>query len=61
MPRLPEFRCTRNIYYGTPGATDLTYREGYYIRAENAATALRIMAERFPHDLNGFTATFFKD
>ncbi len=53
-----DYRCTRNSVYPptSPGHTDLTAREGYYVRAATRDEALRAMRRRFPDDLEGFTA-----
>jgi len=59
-----EFRCTRNAPYtepGCPGHTALKARQGHYIVAYSHEEALRVMAERFPDEVeSGFTADIFK-
>lgn len=47
-----EYRCTRpNVYGpGTPGHTDSSARQGFYIRAENKTDAFRQMDVKFPGD-----------
>lgn len=54
----PEFRCTRAQPY--PRGTPQEAREGHYIRAASQAEALREMRTAFPHDIEGFTCTFWK-
>lgn len=59
MEELYEFRCTRNTSYTHDclGRDDISARQGYYIKARDADDAIRQMAERFPEDTAGFTAT----
>ncbi len=52
-----EYRCTRRALYkteGCPGHTNLSARQGYYIRADSKEEALRTMAQDFPKDVEGF-------
>ncbi len=51
------YRCTRNSAYPprSPGHTDLTARQGHYVRALSREQALQNMRSRFPSDLEGFT------
>lgn len=44
-----EFRCTLPGRYpeGSPGFSDPSARQGYYIKAEDKDEALGIMVERF--------------
>lgn len=59
LEELYEFRCTRNTPYihDCIGRDSLTARQGYYIKARDVADAIKKMAERFPEDTAGFTAT----
>jgi hypothetical protein len=59
VEELYEFRCTRNTPYmhNCLGRDDISARQGYYIKARDAEDAIRKMAERFPEDTEGFTAT----
>jgi hypothetical protein len=54
-----EFRCTRNTPYihDCLGRDNWSARQGYYIKAHDRDEALAKMAERFPEDTEGFTAT----
>ena len=47
---MKEFRCTRpNLYdRDTQGHNDTATRQGYYIQAQTAVIARRIMERRFP-------------
>lgn len=56
---LYEFRCTRNTPYlhDCLGHDDITVRQGYYIKARDVADAIEKMAQQFPEDTAGFTAT----
>lgn len=61
---MQEFRCTRNAPYAhsCDGQSDLSARQGYYIRAETARDALQIMADRFHREtIQGFTIDEWKD
>ena len=61
---MKEYRCTRNAPYAHPcdGSSDLSARNGYYIRVETAQEARAIMAERFPEETDtGFTVDEWKD
>lgn len=52
-----EYRCTRNSVYPptSPGHTDLTARQGYYVRKDTREEALQVMRTLFPTDREGFT------
>ncbi|MDV3002531.1 MAG: hypothetical protein N5P05_004186 (plasmid) [Chroococcopsis gigantea SAG 12.99] len=53
-----EYRCTRNAPYqeNCPGKSDITARQGHYIRAESPEEALQEMANRYPDEAEaGFT------
>lgn len=54
-----EFRCTRNTLYTHDclGRDNWSARQGHYIMAHDRDEALAKMAERFPDDTEGFTAT----
>lgn len=45
-----QFRCTRRKPYppGTPGNTDLSARQGYYIDAPDQEDAVKQMTAKFP-------------
>ncbi len=61
---MKEYRCTRNAPYTHPcdGSSDLSARNGYYIRAKTAQEARAIMVERFPQEtIQGFTIDEWKD
>lgn len=61
---MKEYRCTRNAPYSQPcdGRSDLSARNGYYIRAETARDALQIMTARFREEASfGFTVEEWKD
>lgn len=61
---MKEYRCTRNAPYAHPcdGRSDLSARNGYYIRAKTARDALQIMAERFREETSfGFTVHEWKN
>lgn len=61
---MKEYRCTRNAPYAHPcdGSSDLSARQGYYIRVETAQEARAIMAERFPEEASfGFTVDEWKN
>lgn len=61
---MKEYRCTRNAPYAHPcdGRSDLSARNGYYIRAETAPDALQIMTDRFPEEaIQGFTVDEWKN
>lgn len=61
---MKEYRCTRNGPYSHPcdGSSDLSARNGYYIRAQTALDALQIMTDRFPQEtVQGFTVDEWKD
>jgi len=47
---LNDYRVTRRKPYGpgTPGHTDLSARQGYYITAPNAYVVIAMMAHKFP-------------
>lgn len=47
---MPNFRITRASFYdkGTPGHTDPSARQGYYVEAEDAKHALWAAAREFP-------------
>ena len=64
MKRLPEWRCTRPAVYQNddcPGRTNLSARQGYYIRANTASEALKIMASKFPEEASfGFDCQLWK-
>ena len=58
MQKLQGFRCTRIAPYvhNCDGRHDLSARQGYYIRAEIALEAIKIMAQKFPEEKHiGFT------
>lgn len=62
--RMSEYRCTRNAPYSNPncfGHKDLSARQGYYIEAPSAESALRKMAQMFPQDNGNFTCQHWKD
>lgn len=55
---MKEYRCTRNALYTHDciGRDDITARQGYYIKANNAEEAWEIMATRYPEETEaGFT------
>lgn len=56
---LIEFRCTRNTPYthNCLGRDDWSVRQTYFIMARDRDEALAKMAELFPDDTEGFTAT----
>ena len=61
---MKEYRCTCNAPYThlCDGHSDLSARNGYYIRAETAQAAGQIMGERFPEEVaQGFTVEGWKD
>lgn len=61
---MQEFRCTRNAPYAhsCDGQSDLSARNGYYIRVETAQEARDIMAERFPEETSfDFTVDEWKN
>lgn len=60
---MKEYRCTRNAPYShsCDGRSDLSARNGYYIRVETAQEARAIMTERFPEETSfGFTVDEWK-
>jgi hypothetical protein len=59
---LPEWRCTRRSPYhpGCAGHTDLSAREGHYIRAATAEEAKQEMRKRWPADVDGFDVQLWK-
>jgi hypothetical protein len=59
------YRCTRNLPYepGTPGHTDASARQGYYIEAHNESEAHVKMAQKFNTEADifaGFTVTLWR-
>lgn len=61
---MKEYRCTRNAPYSHPcdGRSDLSAREGYYIRTGSLQEARAIMTDRFPEEaIQGFTVDEWKD
>jgi hypothetical protein len=55
MDQLIEFRCTRRRPYvgcDCPGKTNLSARQGYYIRDSSPDMAIMQMMEHFPEDRN---------
>jgi hypothetical protein len=60
-----EYRCTRNYPYRHPdcfGHTNLSARQGYYLKAQSEPEAIAMMEREFPDELEwGFTAKFWKD
>jgi hypothetical protein len=61
---MKEYRCTRNAPYTHPcdGSSDLSARNGYYIRTQTAQDALQRMVERFPEETSfGFTVDEWKN
>jgi hypothetical protein len=61
---MKEYRCTRNAPYSHPcdGSSDLSARNGYYLRAETAQDAMQRMVERFPEETSfGFTVDEWKN
>ncbi len=58
-----EYRCTRNAPYTSPrcyGHTDLSEREGHYIKAESEQDAIAQMSKLYPRDEDGFIAQIWK-
>jgi len=62
LTTLPEWRCTRRTPYapGCIGHSDISARQGYYIRAVNAVDALNIIKAQFPGDTMGFDVQYWK-
>lgn len=61
---MKEYRCTRNTPYAPPcnGSSDLSARNGYYLRAETAQDTMPMMVERFPEEATfGFTVEEWKN
>lgn len=58
-----EYRCTRNQPYthNCIGRDDIGARQGYYIEAQSADEALRIMADEWSNDTAGFTVQNVED
>jgi hypothetical protein len=61
---MKEYRCTRNAPYAhtCDGSSDLSARNGYYLRSETAQDAMQRMVERFPEEASfGFTVDEWKN
>lgn len=57
------YRCTRGTPYQAdcPGRTDVTSRQGYYISAPNADSALLKMRIMFMEDQHDFTCELWRE
>lgn len=57
-----EYRCTRRDPYhpNSSGAKDISNRQGYYLHANSAKAAYKLMQGHFPSDTAGFDIQLWK-